>query len=154
MKIAIKKAHHINIPHQVLYGIKELLIENAYKNIVTVLETTDTKKNDKKSIDINPATKQSKSSGKNGNKNITRNINELVPLNDFSALSNLFSPIIHLTILYPKYLPIKKATSEPDKMPITLYILAKKGPNSNTPAPTEIEDGIGSTTTCKNCITT
>ena len=99
-----------------------------------------------------PATKQSISSGKKGNKNIQVKTNLSFPLIVFNPFFNSSSPTNHFATLKPKSLPIKKARIEPKIIPIQLNIEPLSGPNNSTPAPTVIKAGIGRTTTCKNCI--
>ena len=109
-----------------------------------------TKKNSK-DIDESPATKHKTSSGKTGKRNMADKNNLSLFLILFNHRLIVSSPTIQATTRCPAYLPIKKAQTDPIKMPIKLYKLPKNGPNSSAPATTVTVLGMGRMTTCANC---
>ena len=90
---------HKRIPHHVSNGIRLLFSEKQEKVIATdlVIKTINTKNNGV--IVDNPETKQSKSSGKKGNKNIKASNILSTFETDLIALLSAFSPTSHFTAL-------------------------------------------------------
>lgn len=144
---------HTETPCGVLYGTNFPPTESDVKkhDIKRVNAIVITKR--LLDIDDNPAAKHSKSSGKNGSKNIVVKKTVSTPLKDRLSLLDFPLPKIKETTLTPSLRDTKNAVIEPKNIPPKLISAPLKTPKIITAALVVKIDGNGNTTTCKNCKT-